>query len=340
MNNKFTLLKKLLFIIFIISIISTILFINKKNEPIPHNNVFTTFANQIDIMSLGLHNNILYAGTPDGLFKVSGSYPTYNLEKVTLINNLTFIRSIYTDNENNLWIGASNGLLCILPDESEIFYTEENSLIPDNRVNYIIQTSDDSIWVGTWGGAICFKNDGNSKIYTTKNGLLKDMVNVIVEDYNEGIWFASYNVRSGGISYLKNNKFSYYNQDNGLINTNITSFIFKDTNELWFGSGIYESGGITVFELSENIPIIKKTYEKDDGFAGIKVRSLYIDNDTIIIGSEYDGIALWNDSKKIYTIEDGLPNNEVKTFAKYNDILFLGTRSGLCFFNPEEYNIK
>lgn len=331
MNKKNTYIKDILIIIFIILSITIIFMTNKKEEKITYNQLFTSLPEQIDIMSLHKHNEILYAGTPNGLFKLSGSYPSYKLEKVNLTYDLTFIRSIFTDNKNNLWIGSSNGLLCISPDNKEILYTQESGILPDNRINSITQTSDNSLWVATWGGAACINEDGSSNIYTKENGLLVDMVNIIIEDKSGALWFASYNVRGGGISYLKNSKFHYFIEDNGLANINTTSFLFKDDNTLWIGSGIYESGGITVFSLSNNLPIIKKIIDKNDGLAGMKVRSIYNYNNTIIIGSEYDGITIWDDKKEIYTTYNGLPHNEVKSFEIYDNKLFLGTRAGLCF---------
>jgi len=337
MNNK----KKIIIIaILIIILIYAIYLINsyKENNFKTRNNdkTFSSLSKEIDIMSLHVHNNILYAGTPDGLFKISGIYPNYYMEKIDFDYNLTYIRSLYTDNNNNFWIGSENGLLCILANKTKVFYSKENGLIPDNRINTINQLSDNSIWVGSWSGATQIKENNVIKTINKKNGLIIDMVNVITEDIHGGIWFGSYNVKNGGITYFNDNKFTYFTIENGLKNINTTSYLFIDENTLWFGSGIYESGGITVFDLSKKTPFIKNTLDISNGFAGIKVRSLYKYKENILIGSEYDGIAIWNDLKKVYTAADGLANNEVKSYALYDNLLFLGTRNGLSYKKIEE----
>ncbi len=332
MKNKKTILKITILTIILIYSVHLIRNYNENDINLSSNNyIFSSLLKEIDIMSLHVHNNILYAGTPDGLFKVSGSYPDYYMEKVNLDYDLNYIRALYTDNNNNFWIGSENGLLCILPNNNQIIYSEENGLIPDNRINTITQLSDGTIWIGSWSGATQIKENNNIRTINKETGLINNMVNVITEDIYGGIWFGSYNVKNGGITYLKDNEFNYFTTENGLINNNITSYLFIDKDTLWFGSGIYESGGITTFDLSNKTPYIKETLDISDGFAGIKVRSLYKYNKSIFIGSEYDGIAIWNDSKKIYTTDDGLANNEVKSYELYNNLLFFGTRNGLSY---------
>lgn len=296
------------------------------------NKTFIAVDSQSDIMSLGVHNGLLYAGTPEGLFTVVGDYPDFRLEPVFLKNSLTYIRAICSISDQ-LWVGGFEGLVRIEQDGSEVLHTKATGVLPDNRINTIVPVPGGNVWVGTWGGAVCFTGKGTLPFVTQSSGLMKDMVNVIVQDPAGALWFASYNVREGGISRLQNGAFTHYSVENGLVNSNITSALFTDENTLWFGSGMYEEGGITVFDVTESQMV--KTYKMEDGFAGNKVRSLYKTGNTLWIASEYDGIAVWNDDKKIYTVKDGLTDNEVKCFSEWNGLIFLGTKAGLCYLNPD-----
>lgn len=304
-----------------------------------NNTYFTSLSEKVDVMSIQNHNEMVYVGTTDGLLVVKGNQTNFFLEPVELLYKMSFIRVIYPDRDNNLWIGGNEGLICIKSDNTQILYDQSSGFLPDNRVNTITQASDGSIWIGTWGGAVnLFVSNSSSVFYTESEGLLKNMVNVILEDSIGGIWFASYNVRGGGISYLKNGTFSYFNRDSGLVNINTTSMIIKDETTLWVGGGMFEIGGITVFKQHNNDWTIDSTIEKKEGLAGNKVRSMAKVGDTFYIGSEYDGLAIWKgrDSKEIYTVKNGLPNNEVKCYTLRDNLLFIGTKAGICYLELDK----
>lgn len=328
----------LIFIIIILAVIFITKGFSDQNAPDPAatevdlKKTFIAVDKQLDIMSLGIHQDSLYAGTPDGLFIVTGDFPYFRLEPVPLKNKLTYIRAICSI-QGKLWIGGLEGLVQVDQDGSELLQSKASGALPDNRVNTIYPAPGGDVWVGTWGGAVCFSEKGKLPFVTMKTGLIKDMVNVILKDAAGTVWFASYNVREGGISRFQDGVFTHYTMETGLVNINTTSALFIDEDTLWFGSGMYEAGGITVFDVAESQPV--KTYAMEDGFAGNKVRSLYITGNTLWIGSEYDGIAVWNDQKRIYTIDDGLTDNEVKCFLEWDGLVFLGTKAGLCYLNPE-----
>lgn len=307
------------------------LFINYNKKGKIEDNIFKNEIRKIDVMVLENYNSNLYVGTTKGLFILKEKENNFILEEVKLKIKLTFIRSVFKDSNDNLWVGGNEGLICILKDGREILYDKESGDLPDNRINSIMESSQGNIWIGTWGGAAEINKNGSINIFKKEEGLLVDMVNQIIEDDTKGILFASYNVRSGGISYLKNNKFSYYTDKNGLVNINTTAIIKLEDGSLYVGSGMFDSGGITVLKpQGDNLSVVK-IYKIEDGLAGDKVRSIKKIGDTLLIGSEYDGFALWKDdgSKKIYTVDDGLPNNEVKCFSLYMDTLFVGTKEGL-----------
>ncbi len=328
----------LIFVIVIFAVIFIMKGLPDQNAPEVTNpdallqKTFLAVDRELDIMSLGIHNGLLYAGTPDGLFMVKGNYPDFRLEPVPLKNKLTYIRAIGSIRDQ-LWVGGLEGLVQVSPDGSEVLHTKASGALPDSRVNTIYPAPGGDVWVGTWGGAVCFSENERLPFVTEDTGLIKDMVNVILQDRTGAVWFASYNVRGGGISRLYDGTFTHYTAENGLVNINTTSALFTDENTLWFGSGMYEAGGITVFDVTEDRLVT--SYRMEDGLAGNKVRSLYKTGNTLWIGSEYDGIAVWNDDKKIYTMNDGLTDNEVKCFLQWNELIFLGTKAGLCYLNPE-----
>jgi len=284
---------------------------------------FDTLLPNIDIFSLSISGNTLWAGGSNGLFKVNMT--DLSSEK---IGNYKFVRVVLADNDG-VWVGHDDGLTHI--GKSIKTYTEKDGL-PDNRVNAIIIDRNKNIWVGTWGGAAVINNK-IIKTYSVQNGLLVDMVNAILQDNNGGIWFGSYVAPRGGISILRNEKWQYFTTNDALLHSNISAIIQLKDGSVIAGGGLYTKGGGTRFVLSSGKWVNNLMITKEKGLVGEKIRSLFEDSNSLLwVGSEYDGLTIMKDFKKIkyLTAETGLSNNEVKAIIEdKNNNYWIGTRDGL-----------
>lgn len=281
-----------------------------------------------EVSKIIIYKDYLYAGGQEGVYKIDLSTGTV-IEKLNPPEKMEYVRSMAIDSKGVLWIGHDNGVT--LFDGENYKTLKKGGGLPDNRVNALLKDSKDRIWVGTWDGVAVFDNEQCS-IITEKDGLINNMVNVILEDKNHGMWFGSYVAPKGGVSYYKDDKWQYFNVDNGLLHNNVTSILQYSDGSIWVGTGLYEEGGASEFILRDGSYCLKQTYSKKDNLAGEKVRSLYEDSEgNLWIGSEYDGVAIWNkENKRIITTEDGLCNLEVKSVLQdENGVIWIGTRDGI-----------
>ena len=287
---------------------------------------FTHINPPDDVCSIVMDQTAVWAGGKDGLFKIpiSGDKAEHLLQD----KEISYVRALLIDSENNLWVGHILGLLCLKNGKVWKDYTE---ILPDKRVNCLYRDSQNRIWIGTWGGVTLF--DGKTfKTYTTKEGLINNMVNAICEDSKGRIWFGSYVAPAGGISVLDNGKFLQFTQKDGLPHADITSITRTDEG-VWIGTGLYQSGGAILATIQNKKLKVLETVHKKDGLAGEKVRTIFIDREgNRWFGSEYDGLALFykNGKKRILTTANGLCNSEVKCIIEDNKGCFwIGTRDGI-----------
>ena len=287
-----------------------------------------------DIMTMAQWKEWMYAAGTDGVYRISLK-DNYAAEKVSFSREISYVKTMHVDASEKIWIGYENGILVYNPqDNSEVYY-DENDFLPGKRVNVIIQDDKGIFWIGTWEG-VCYGGGSNWNSITKKEGLIQDNVNVICQDNIGGMWFWSYAVRDGGVSYLKDNEWKIYDVKNGLPNENITA-IFQDSEGiLWIGGGMYTQGGAVglthdgyQWQITEHLSVKK-------GLAGEKVRSIYQDSrGRLYFGSEYDGLSIISHVKTIITDEtNGLVQNEPKIITEDNNgNIWVGTRYGISVFS-------
>jgi ligand-binding sensor domain-containing protein len=161
------------------------------------------------------------------------------------------------------------------------------------------------------------------------------MVHTLCRDSKGGMWFGSYTLPDGAVSYFHNGQWTYYSSENGLPNNNITAF-FEDGNVMWIGTGFLDKGGACRMSYNDDHWIIDKTLTKETGLAGDKVCSIFKDSlGSMWFGSEMDGITVIRDDESII-LKEGLSNPEVK--AIHQDVdgnLWLGSQKGITIINYE-----
>lgn len=328
-------MNKGLFVIATIVVLLSGFFVYETMRPVASEKVsaFISIDESLDIMALEVYKDQLFVGSASGLYVLGGDKDNQRLTMYPLEKSISYIRSLMTDDQGRLWIGSAEGVIVLDRDGHEVYINKENGLLNDNRVNVIYETKNQCIWIGTWGGAVQFNSEFIvEKELTQQTGLLKDMVNAIYEDVNEGVFFASYNVRGGGVTYLNKESFRYF-AEKELANINTTAMLEVDENTLWIGGGMLSEGGLSILKYIDGQWVADTILTKKDGLIGEKVRSLYMDDGTIYIGSEYDGIAVFlrNGDRIYYTQENGLNHNEVKCLKSFEGNLYFGTKQGLCF---------
>ena len=329
----------IILLVFILSATAIVfLNINKKSDSnMVINENITNLNPPVDVMSLALIDDTMFAGGRDGVYEIKGSFPAYEVRKLEFEFKVEYVRAILIDNRGNLWIGYNNGLIKYTVKTGEYIHISDNKgELLDKRVNSLYMDSKNRIWVGTWGGAACY-SEGKWSYYTTENGLINNMVNVIFEDKIGSIWFCSYDVKDGGVSILDSNSWQYINTENGLPNINVTAIMQESNDNIWVGTGFYDKGGAAIFSFDGQKYVLLKQLNLEDGLAGAKVRSLFENNEMIFLGSEYNGFTVIKD-ESFYKInkKNGIVNDEIKCILKdKNNLIWLGTREGISIFKED-----
>jgi ligand-binding sensor domain-containing protein len=281
-----------------------------------------------DAMALCEDGETIWAGGKDGVFRIRKEDRTS--EKMDMGTPVTYVRALCLDAEGRLWVGWQGGVL--VWDGASASILDEKAGLPDDRVNAIVREGDAMV-VGTWGGVATWR-DGAWSVMTKADGLGDDMVNAILRSDDGSWWFGAYAVQDYGISVMRpDGAWQYFTVKNGLPNDNVSGLAQSPDGSVWAATGFYDRGGACRFVRGDDGSWrIAEIVTKDDGLAGEKARSvLVLEDGTVLIGSEYDGMAVRNGSGwTVWTAADGLSGDEVKTMiVDAAGGVWLGTRTGV-----------
>ncbi len=169
-----------------------------------------------------------------------------------------FIRKVFVDSDNVLWVGTILGLYQVnIKDETGFKVTKMRDAMfgginKNNSIQIILsiyESNDKTIWIGTDTQGL-FSYNKKSKTFSNYDdfpGFTEKSIRAIISDNNGALWV------SGGSGLtkldLKNQKSVNFNKDDGLIDNDFNNnAVYKDGNgELYFGS--YE--GVNYFNPNE-----------------------------------------------------------------------------------------
>ena len=216
-----------------------------RTMPISHNYIAVLKYDSINNgMWIGSNRNIVFFDCKTNTEK----RPLH--EDIT--RNIMGVLGCFIDNEQQLWIGTSKGVILIdllhfnhstFKCPAKYFTVDDPNLNKQmlNNVTCIYQAKDNTIWIGSNGYGICkLERNGDSyisKTYTIAEGLVNNAVFGILEDEQEMIWIST----GRGISCYnpKTNRFVNYTKNDGLINDQFywnAAYKSPITQDLYFGN--------------------------------------------------------------------------------------------------------
>ena len=288
----------------------------------------------------GLSDNVVYAINQDPQGRYWFAPFGYGINildkgKIKVLNTTdglssNSISSILFD-KNVVWLGTLNGL-DKYDGKNFTIYNSENGLA-GNSIFAVIKDSRGHIWAGGEGGVTEY--DGKKFIkYTKEDGLAPEWIYSIYEDSKGNLWFGS---DVGGVTFYDGKKFITYNQDNGFPKGAVFSIIEDRFGDYWFG---LEGNGLVKFD-GENF----KQYTTKDGLSHPTCYTILEEGKYLYVGTQrgIDRIdyTMWDqlgaDAIRVFTNDDGLPNNEINQGASFKDEkgnLWFGTQGGVVSFNP------
>ena len=172
---------------------------NIKNNQIVHypsvqgyNKKRNTLHNRWVTAMLLTHNNKLYIGTFDGMgcldLKTKNFISTYNTNK--LLSGY-IIYTIFEDTKGYIWIGTSEGILCLNPHNQQITSFDMKNGLPSNVICGICGDKQGNLWISTSYGISKYNptkktftnyyaDDGLQGNEFSKNALFRDKSGEII----------------------------------------------------------------------------------------------------------------------------------------------------------------
>lgn len=263
------------------------------------------------------------------------TYNTSSIDSIQLSDN--YVYSLLFDKNQNLWVGTNNGGLNKFDVNGQKTILMDDITQEINRNISSMIEDDNSIWVGSLGGLSKLDLVNNvNKIYTTieedETSLSNNTVTSLLKNSEGQIWIGTINGLNLYNKELDNfTRFVNDQKNENSISSNSIQVLFEDSSSrFWIGT----SSGLNLMDLEENT-FKRYLYQNDipNSISDNIIHDIFEDsNRNIWIATQY-GLNKYdeeNDNFTIFTIDDGLPNNTIKSIQEdKNGNLWISTNKGI-----------
>ena len=260
------------------------------------------------------------------------------------------IHCIYTDHNDNIWVGTFNGLNMLNKDASKFrtyrhFPQYENSL-SNNSVWAFLEVEPGIFWIGTDAGISIFNKLENSYDFismkpNTENTLSENLVRSLYKSSNGTIWIGT---RNAGLNAYnpKTKFFTQYKSDQknpGSLPNNYVTDIQEDaTGSLWVATD--DGFGI----LDEKTGLFMR-YRADANAGAGRVYDVFLDSKERLWLASANGLLQYQPQTndfEVFTIPDNMREQDEMLTNKFfsitedkDGVFWIGTRGGgLVKFDP------
>ena len=239
----------------------------------------------------------------------------------------TYISDIIQDYEGNYWIASSRvGLLLLTKSK----FTDYNTSVgmTESMVNAVYE----------YGGKKYIATDEGLYIYNAKeeqevNDLTELLKNVsvrhIISDKNGTLWIST-NRKYGVVKYESDGTITLYGRSDGLPGMSVNCTLPLSNGNLVVAT----TEGIAILNQNGRIDTV---YHSGAELAEVNILALFeTDEGDILVGTDGEGIyeiEAGKDTLQHYSTEDGLNSDVVSCFAQGEQGIWIGTDSGVCFYN-------
>ncbi len=241
--------------------------------------------------------------------------------------------SLAEDREGSLWLGTEGGGLHRLRDTRIVSYTTRDGL-PHDRAWVVSEDRQGRLWLGTDGGGLARWEEGKIRTYTTRDGLTSDVVTALHAG-RDALWIGTLH----GLSRWRDGEISPAFTTEIGSDAVIAAVHEGPRGALWIGThrGLLrlDDGAVTAYGVAEGLPAPGVTALAEDSrgrlwvgtdgglviwrdrdltvpagaesLAGAFVRAIYVDADTVWVGTRGDGLVRLREGGSVtYTARSGL----------------------------------
>lgn len=305
----------------------------------------------------------LWLSTDHGLILYNITTQEYKVYKnmihlpISLSNDM--IRSMFTDNSGNLWIGtlgAGLNKLNLKPKKFEHFNINIHNPFgfKENYIRAIVEDSKGNLWFGSIRGGLSMKEKSTGKVYNfmqnnqnPESSVSDNNIWTGIEDREGFLWFGTsfglnrYDPNSKKFKHFINNP-----NDSTTISNNYIRNVFQDSkSNLWVGT----DNGLNLFNYrTENFKTFlgqSKNYSSmSDNIVWRIIESRYGHLWLATNHSLFKYEVEKNNFTEFYKIDSdttSLSNNEVRTlYEDKSGILWVGTSYGLNKYDTKTNKFK
>lgn len=291
----------------------------------------------IRAITLDNQSNIWLGYYSEGIFtkqKNSSVFTPYLLQQAKQNKDWNRVRSLYSDSNENIWVGTYGGVVRIT-GEKQFYYTKETTEnFHSNRTYSFCQDNNQRLWVGAWQGLSMFNlktlrfepflNQESFKKYNIRK-IIHNQSTLYLATEKHGL--VLYDINSGLIKNI--------DQSNGLIGNSVYDIYIDNINaEIWVAS----LGGITILNFDQTL---KDVLTEQQGLPSHLVYSLNAVDNAVWISTTKGVASVDRQSKKVldYSNYVGWQGVEFAEGAHFKDktaMLYYGGNKGLNFFNPQK----
>ena len=229
---------------------------------------------------------------------------------------VTSARVIREDDHHDLWVA---GFTAIVKMTNGKFVTVmDAAALKGFIVTAMVTDRDGNFWLGGSNGVIERRPDGRMRRFSTRDGLPDAFVRSLWIDRDGNVW-AGTNL---GLARLSGDRWVTLND--GDNSRDIVRCLFEDREgDLWVGS----NSGLTRFRDTMFV-----AYGKSEGLPSDEPNVVFQDRQgRVWVGFHDSGLMLLaGGERRVFTIRDGLPNNEIFSIHEAsNGDLLIGARGGM-----------
>ncbi len=226
------------------------------------------------------------------------------------------------------WIGTLDKGLLIYDDRKWTLYDMSNSLLPDNKINYIYIDRVNTKWICTDYGLVKIENDKWTLYNTGNSGLPDNRISSVYNDETK-IWIGTY---SKGVVTFDGTVWNEYNTQNWPLPSNRITYLTQTWNAIWVctDNGLLKYSDSTHIRVLNSANTMYPSAKSGCGFPTNKLITVAIDK----IGKAWVGCARDDDKpgglayeKLVYfRCFPGKPSEEVfSIYVDLNDIKWIGS---------------